>query len=235
IILIRSEEIEEVMVDIQTKTTMEKFITNDKANYYSGITSIMINGKRAYELKGKLLDDLRDNAFSGTNGEDAVEHIEYFLKIVDPINLPNVNYERLRLFVFLISLVGNAKEWFDEFKGVADEEFSDAKEANNDDEQETAKIFRIKTNLFDYKTPFCTEFEEFNFLLKVHPKSFTHDIKRTKTYEDYENELNDELKEPWSKDGLPYEIYDYICEPFRFKNGKAKWLRFMDSHVINSL
>ncbi|GJX81971.1 hypothetical protein Tco_0331452 [Tanacetum coccineum] len=99
IILIRSEEIEEVMVDIQTKTTMEKFITNDKANYYSGITSIMINGKRAYELKGKLLDDLRDNAFSGTNGEDAVEHIEYFLKIVDPINLPNVNYERLRLLV----------------------------------------------------------------------------------------------------------------------------------------
>ncbi|GJS37709.1 hypothetical protein Tco_0536091 [Tanacetum coccineum] len=207
---------------------MEKFTTNDKENYYSGITSIMVNGKRAYELKGKLLDDLRDNAFCGTNGEDAVEHIEYFLKIVDPVNLPNVNYERLRLFVFPISLVRNASEWFDEFKGsitkgVVDEEFSDAKEANNDDEQEMAEIFRIETNLFDYETPLYTEFKEFNFLLKVDPELFTHNIERTKTYEDYENELNDELEELWSEDGVPYEICDHICERFRFKNGKAKW------------
>ncbi|GKA15711.1 hypothetical protein Tco_0695458 [Tanacetum coccineum] len=58
------------------------------------ITSITVNGKAAYELKGKFLDDLRDNAFSGTNGEDAVEHIEYFLKIVDPIDLPNGEEEQ---------------------------------------------------------------------------------------------------------------------------------------------
>ncbi|GKA01656.1 hypothetical protein Tco_0674321 [Tanacetum coccineum] len=173
------------MADIQANTTMKEFTTNDKAYYYSGIASIMVNGKRAYELKGKFLDDLHDNAFSETNGEDAVEHIEYFLKIVDPINLPNVNYERLRLFVFLISLVRKARKWFDEFKssitswvdlteiffrkyfppsrigritnkgqeGVDDEEFSDVEKANNDDEQETAEIFRIETNLFDYETP----------------------------------------------------------------------------------
>ncbi|GJU77372.1 hypothetical protein Tco_1274442 [Tanacetum coccineum] len=55
--------------------------------------------------------------FSGTNGEDAVEHIEYFFKIFDPINLPNVNCKRLRLVVFPISLVGDASKWFDEIKG----------------------------------------------------------------------------------------------------------------------
>nr|GEX64941.1 hypothetical protein [Tanacetum cinerariifolium] len=76
IILISSEKIEEVMADIQTKIIMEEFTTNDKANYYSGITSIMVIGKRAYELKGKFLDDLRDNSVSGTNGEDAMEHIK---------------------------------------------------------------------------------------------------------------------------------------------------------------
>ncbi|GKE60594.1 hypothetical protein Tco_1510961 [Tanacetum coccineum] len=81
-------------------------------------------------------------------------------------------------------------------KGVVDEGFSDAEEANNDDEQETTKIFRIKTNLFDYETPSSTEFKEFNFLLKVDPELFTHDIERTKTYKDYENELNDVLEEP---------------------------------------
>ncbi|GJS39758.1 hypothetical protein Tco_0564801 [Tanacetum coccineum] len=47
------------------------------------ITSIKVNGKNAYELKGKFLDDLHNNSFSGTNGEDAVEHIEYFLRIVE--------------------------------------------------------------------------------------------------------------------------------------------------------
>nr|GEV89696.1 hypothetical protein [Tanacetum cinerariifolium] len=181
-----------------------------------GITSITVNGKRAYELKGKFLDDLCDNAFSGTNGEDAVEYIEYFLKNLDLINLSNVKYERLRLFVFSILIVGNASKW-------SNKEFSDVKKANNDDEQETTEIFRIETNLFEYETSLCTEFKEFNFLLKVDPQLFTHDIKITKTYEDYKNKLNDELEEPWSKDGVPYEICDHICKPFHFKIGKAKW------------
>ncbi|GJS43369.1 hypothetical protein Tco_0568412 [Tanacetum coccineum] len=96
---------------------MEEFVTKDRANYYLGITSITVIGKAAYELKGKFLYDLRENAFSGTNEEDAVEHIEYFLKIVDPIDLPNVNYEQLRLAVFPISLVRNASKWFEEYKG----------------------------------------------------------------------------------------------------------------------
>nr|GEZ40791.1 hypothetical protein [Tanacetum cinerariifolium] len=111
----------------------------------------------------------------------------------------------------------------DNKEGVIDERFSDIEEANNDDEQETAEIFRIETNLFDYETQLCTEFREFNYLLKVDPELFTHDIEITKTYEDYENKLNDELKEPWSEDGVPYETCNHICKPFCFKNGKAKW------------
>ncbi|GJT49157.1 hypothetical protein Tco_0975314 [Tanacetum coccineum] len=144
------------MAEIKTRQ-LWMIRTKDRADYYSGITRITINGKNAYELKGKFLADLLSNAFSGTNGKDAIEHIDYFLKIVDPIKLSNVNYERIRLAIFPISLVGNSSEWFDEFK----------------------------------------EFKEFNFLLKVDLKLFTHDIERTKTYEDYENELNDELEEPW--------------------------------------
>ncbi|GKC70327.1 hypothetical protein Tco_1116210 [Tanacetum coccineum] len=92
-------------------------MTNDLANYYSGIISITVNGKNACELKGKFLDDLHKNAFSGTNGEYAIEHIEYFLKIVDPIDLSNVNQDKLRVVVFLISLVGDAWRWFDGIKG----------------------------------------------------------------------------------------------------------------------
>nr|GEX90977.1 hypothetical protein [Tanacetum cinerariifolium] len=102
-------------------------------------------------------------------------------------------------------------------------EVSDLKDENNDDEQEIAEIFRNETNLFDYETPMCTKFNEFNYLLKVDTELSTHDIQRTKTYEDYENKLNDELGKPWSKNRVPYEICDRICEPFCFKNGKPKW------------
>ncbi|GJT95340.1 hypothetical protein Tco_1090858 [Tanacetum coccineum] len=87
------------MADKGKKSSMETFAPNDKADYYSGIKSITVNGKNAYELKGKFLDDLHNNAFSGTNGKDAIEHIEYHLKIIDPIKLPNVDHDKLRIVV----------------------------------------------------------------------------------------------------------------------------------------
>ncbi|GJZ44879.1 hypothetical protein Tco_0592475 [Tanacetum coccineum] len=105
------------MEDKEKKSTMKGFANNDQAYYYSGITSIMVNGKNAYELKGKFLDDLNNNAFSRANAKDAVKHIEYFLIIVDPNYLPNVNQDKLRVDVFPISLAGAAWRWFDGIKG----------------------------------------------------------------------------------------------------------------------
>ncbi|GJZ12036.1 hypothetical protein Tco_0546795 [Tanacetum coccineum] len=78
------------MANKETKSTMREFASNDQANYYSCITSITVNGKNAYKLKGKFLEDWHNNSFYGTNGEDAIKHIEYFLIIVDPIDLPNL-------------------------------------------------------------------------------------------------------------------------------------------------
>ncbi|GJZ72026.1 hypothetical protein Tco_0635877 [Tanacetum coccineum] len=49
---------------------MEEFMTKNQADYYSGITSITVNGKATYEPKGRFFEDLRKNAFSRTNGED---------------------------------------------------------------------------------------------------------------------------------------------------------------------
>ncbi|GJT10793.1 hypothetical protein Tco_0857835 [Tanacetum coccineum] len=57
----------------------------------------------------KFLDDLHNNAFSGTNRKDAVEHIEYYLKIIDPSKLPNVDHDKLRVVVFTILLAGGAR------------------------------------------------------------------------------------------------------------------------------
>ncbi|GKB28016.1 hypothetical protein Tco_0867417, partial [Tanacetum coccineum] len=115
-ILIRASRLKKFMADKGKKSSMKTFAPNDKADYYSGITSITVNGKNAYELKGKFLDDLHNTNFSGTNRKDAVEHIEYYLKIIDPIKLPNVDHDKLRIVVFLISLAGGARRWFDRTK-----------------------------------------------------------------------------------------------------------------------
>ncbi|GJT05458.1 hypothetical protein Tco_0839920 [Tanacetum coccineum] len=131
-VLIRASRLKKVMADKGKKSSMETFAPNDKAYYYSGITSITVNEKNAYELKGKFLDDLHNNAFSGTNRKDAVEHIEYYLKIIDPIKLPNVDHDKLRIVVFPISLAGGALWDYWKMRGdeieVSDDESSDLEE-----------------------------------------------------------------------------------------------------------
>ncbi|GJR25813.1 hypothetical protein Tco_1102045 [Tanacetum coccineum] len=45
-------------------------------------------------------------------------------------------------------------------------------------------------------------------------------------YDEYTQELNNKTQgneEPWSENGVPYQLCDHICEPYRFKNRKAKW------------
>ncbi|GKD64984.1 hypothetical protein Tco_1307092 [Tanacetum coccineum] len=135
------------MADKEKKSTMKGVATNDQTDYYSRITIITVNGKNAYELKGKFLDDLHNNAFSGTNEEDAVEHIKYFLKIVDPIDLPNVNQDKLRVVVFPIllpmdiftkgALWDYCKLGSDEIEPTS-EEPSDIEETDRGDKQEIA-------------------------------------------------------------------------------------------------
>ncbi|GKE47094.1 hypothetical protein Tco_1478352, partial [Tanacetum coccineum] len=90
------------------------------------------------------------------------------------------------------------------------------------DEDETAEIFKIETNIFN-EPPLCMAFNEFNYLFKVDPELFTYDIERTENYDNYMNEFNDAFEEPWDEDGVPYEIGDHIYEPFRFKNERTKW------------
>ncbi|GJY15607.1 hypothetical protein Tco_0386029 [Tanacetum coccineum] len=234
------------MANDETKPTMKEFAANDQENYYSGITSIKVNGKNAYELKENFLDDLHNNAFSGTNGEDA---------------------DKLRVLIFPISLVGDAWKWFDEIKGSinswvdltakffgkyypssrtgwintpitkwdptnrkfknglaskfvnyktmdiftkgalwdywktrsdetepTNEKFPNLKKEYWNDEDETAEIFKIETYIFDYESPLCMAFNEFNYLLKVDLELFTYDIERTENYDDYINKFNDEFE-----------------------------------------
>ncbi|GJR97193.1 hypothetical protein Tco_0269367 [Tanacetum coccineum] len=117
-----------------------------------------------------------------------------------------------------------------------DDESSDFKEYRSDKEEETGEIFKIKTDIFDYETPLCLAFNEFNYLLKVDPDLLTKDIIGFKTYEDYKDdwiyEWNGNVPwvydKPWLDNGIWKEpkLVEHTCKPFNYKTGCSKWPTF---------
>ncbi|GKC74941.1 hypothetical protein Tco_1125715, partial [Tanacetum coccineum] len=73
-----------------------------------------------------------------------------------------------------------------EIRGDDEVELTD--EESSDDEDDIAEVFRIDTNIFDYETPLCSVFKEFNYLLEVDLDLLTKDIIGFKTYEDYNDD-----------------------------------------------
>ncbi|GKE74460.1 hypothetical protein Tco_1536501 [Tanacetum coccineum] len=89
------EEVRETMTE-----TMEQYMSKTRENYGSGVTRPTINQDTPFELKGKFLKELRDNTFSGSEYEDANEHIEKVLEIVDLFHIPKVTQDQIMLRAF---------------------------------------------------------------------------------------------------------------------------------------
>ncbi|GKE28420.1 hypothetical protein Tco_1443804, partial [Tanacetum coccineum] len=76
------ERSEEETTKIMTET-MEQYMSKTRGNYGSGVVSLEINDKIHFKLKGKYLKELHENTFSGSEHEDANEHIKKVREIVD--------------------------------------------------------------------------------------------------------------------------------------------------------
>ncbi|GJZ27196.1 hypothetical protein Tco_0571449 [Tanacetum coccineum] len=77
-------DLEENFKEEVTKTmakTMKQYMSKTRANYGSGIARPKIDDKYHFELKHQFLKELQDNTFSGSDHEDANEHIEKVLEI----------------------------------------------------------------------------------------------------------------------------------------------------------
>ncbi|GKA41024.1 hypothetical protein Tco_0733617 [Tanacetum coccineum] len=96
------EEMEEIM---------EQYMSKTRTDYGSGVARPKIDNKDKFELKGPFLKELRENTFSGSDNEDANEHIEKVLEIVNLFHVPNITVDQLMLQVFPISLTGAAAHW----------------------------------------------------------------------------------------------------------------------------
>ncbi|GKE45632.1 hypothetical protein Tco_1472916 [Tanacetum coccineum] len=70
--------------------TMEQYISKTRTDYGSGVAWPKIDNKDQFELKGQFLKELQENTFSGSDNEDANEHIEKVLEIVDLFHVPNI-------------------------------------------------------------------------------------------------------------------------------------------------
>ncbi|GJY27304.1 hypothetical protein Tco_0402030 [Tanacetum coccineum] len=69
------EEVRESMTE-----TMEQYMSKTQGDYGSGVTSPTINQDTHFELKWQFHKELRDNTFSGSEHEDANEHIKKMAK-----------------------------------------------------------------------------------------------------------------------------------------------------------
>ncbi|GJV53395.1 hypothetical protein Tco_1449136 [Tanacetum coccineum] len=78
--------------------TMEQYMSKNRADYGSRIARPKIEDNDSFELKGQFLKKLRDNTFSGSDHEDANEHIEKVLEIVDLFHIPNITQDQVKPF-----------------------------------------------------------------------------------------------------------------------------------------
>nr|GEW80288.1 hypothetical protein [Tanacetum cinerariifolium] len=103
---IDEEEVTETMTE-----TMEQYMSKTRGDYGSGVTRPSISQDTHFELKGQFLKELYDNTFSGSEHEDANEHIKKVLEIVDLFHIPKVNQDQIMLRAFPVSLIGAVNRW----------------------------------------------------------------------------------------------------------------------------
>ncbi|GJX92997.1 hypothetical protein Tco_0347583 [Tanacetum coccineum] len=88
------EEYSEEEVAETTAETMKQYISKTRADYGSGIARPKINEKDSFELKGQFLKELHDNTFSGSDHEDANEHIKKVIEIGDLFHIPIITQDQ---------------------------------------------------------------------------------------------------------------------------------------------
>ncbi|GJR19015.1 hypothetical protein Tco_0967542 [Tanacetum coccineum] len=113
---------------------------------------------------------------------------------------------------------------------LTDEELSDLEEENLSEGDEIAEIFRIETDIFDFDTPLCEAFKEFNYLFNIDVDVLTKDIHGFKIYEEYKDEwicqwnkgIQWVSEKPWGENGEPTDKIHHVCKPICLKSRHAQ-------------
>ena len=99
-------------VDINT-LTLEEYLALTRDEQGPGLVRPAIGADVQFEIKDQFIRELRKDPFSGAKTEDAHEHIENVLYIVNLFSIPTVPHDAIILRVFPMTLTGAAKIWID--------------------------------------------------------------------------------------------------------------------------
>nr|GEV55107.1 hypothetical protein [Tanacetum cinerariifolium] len=172
-------------------------------NYISNDNEGRMIERNFVKIQEAFLVKIRDNSFNGASGENVFEHIsEWFKK----------------------DCIGSVTTWDDLVEKFVQKfyQLSDHNKetAEDDDPNDITDIFKIEGNLFDFETPLCEAFNDFNYLLKIDKDLFTFDIQGTGTYEEYElnNTMTRDLEESWLDNGMPYQLLESYLEWFELEH-----------------
>ncbi|GKA17604.1 hypothetical protein Tco_0697441 [Tanacetum coccineum] len=91
--LLSDEEYPEEEEEEEMAETMEQYMSKTRTDYGLGVARPKIDNKDQFELKGQFLKELHESTFSGSDNEDANEHFEKFLEIVDLFHVPNITVD----------------------------------------------------------------------------------------------------------------------------------------------
>ncbi|GJY80219.1 retrovirus-related pol polyprotein from transposon TNT 1-94 [Tanacetum coccineum] len=86
-------------------------MSKTRADYGTGVARPKIKDKDNFKLKGQFLKELRTNTFSCSDHEDANEHIEKVLEIMDLFHILNITIDQVMLRAFPMSLTRAISRW----------------------------------------------------------------------------------------------------------------------------
>ncbi|GJV48014.1 hypothetical protein Tco_1438226 [Tanacetum coccineum] len=189
----------------------KEYISATCKSFFSNNNNEKMIEKNFIKIEGTFLLKIHDNAFHENDGEDMFKHINSFLKVMEPLKIRGLSHDRFRLSVFPTSLSGAAKEWFtNECIGTISTwddlvenfvlkvynlcEHDEEEETDDDNDPDVInnipEIFKIDDDLFNFDSPLCITFEEFNHLIKIDPDLFTYNIQGFKTYDEYASDID---------------------------------------------
>ncbi|GJQ97262.1 hypothetical protein Tco_0008401 [Tanacetum coccineum] len=94
------------MTGIMTELNLREYMEKAQADHDSSLAKPKININAKIEVSEEHLKELQNNAYSGSEEKDGIDHIAKVLEILDSIKIPNMDTGRLRVHVFPLSLTG---------------------------------------------------------------------------------------------------------------------------------
>nr|GEW14835.1 hypothetical protein [Tanacetum cinerariifolium] len=168
------EDLNDKDVSLTCSTSLQVF--NNKFNRMSG----MDDDLSTYEVANIRCDSNKDNDSEKQMSHESNDDMGY-----DPSDIAFTEWLESKIFNYKTMYHCTKKALWIYWRGDDEVELTD--EEFSDNEDEVAKVFRIDTNIFDFDTPMCKAFKEFNYLLQIDPYLLTKDIEGFKTYKEWQH------------------------------------------------